>query len=154
MTIITAIMTVLSFYPFTWEQTLILFGLIKGLYDAVVKKQWAKVEEIIRVEAMDLFTKALADEEKRDRVVMAVWNKMPKTLRAIATAEQVEKFVDQIYVTYVKPQARREQIEKGTDKELVKGQTFVSDINPATEKYLQELVEFTFTDNKTDNIFG
>lgn len=115
MEFIAAFMHLLSFYPFTWDQTILLAGVIKLTFDALMKHNWKTAEKIVIDQAMPLVMQALDNETKRDLVVKAVWNQMPKTLRAFASPEQVEKFVDQIYVTMVKPEARRKGLLNKTE---------------------------------------
>lgn len=114
MTLLGVLTTLLQLYPFTFEQTFILLGILKALFDAVVNKQWGKLEKVVMDEALPLFTEALDNEAKRDAVVKEVWSKMPVTLRVLATPDQVEKFVDKIYNLYVKPEAKRKKLVKGT----------------------------------------
>lgn len=119
MTVVLGIFTTLiQLYPFTLEQTLILLGVLKAAFDAIINKQWTKLEKVVMDEALPLFTEALDNEAKRDAVVKKVWESMPMSLRMLAKPDQVEKFVDKIYNLYVKPEAKRQKLEKGTPEPM------------------------------------
>lgn len=112
MEIIALITSLIHLYPFTWEQTLIIGGLLKAVYDAIAKKQWNKIESIIMDQALPLVAEAtLSNKDKRNAVVAAVYMRLPKWMLMIVTKDQLEKIVDYVYVTQIKPMIRREGIE-------------------------------------------
>lgn len=108
------ITTLIQLYPFSLTETIVFIGLIKGLWDALMNKQWKKAEQIIVEEALPLVGEYLSNEEKRDIVVKKLWSRAPKVLRMFATPDQMEKLVDQVYVTMVKPQIDRDGLVKAT----------------------------------------
>lgn len=105
----------ITLYPFNLEQTIILFGIIKAGYDALISREWGKLEKIVVEKALPLFSEMMSNEQKRDAVIKYVWAKMPATVRLFATADQVEKFVDKIYVTQVKPIAKRKDLVRADE---------------------------------------
>lgn len=106
-----------SMWPLPFETTVALGAILYKSVDFIWNKQWKKLEKVVMEEAMPLFSELMSNEEKRDKVVIAVWNSMPKPMRALATAEQVEKFVDLIYNTQVKPKAKREGVYNASKME-------------------------------------
>lgn len=110
MAVLTSILTFLSAWPIPFETTVAIGAILYKLIDFLWKKQWKKLEKVVMEEALPLFNEFMSNEEKRDKVVIAVWNAMPKSMRMVATSEQVEKFVDLIYNTQVKPKAKREGV--------------------------------------------
>lgn len=119
MEIIAFITSLIHLYPFTWEQTLIIGGLLKAVYDAIAKKQWNKIESIIMDQALPLVAEAtLSNKDKRNAVVAAVYMRLPKWMLMIVTKDQLEKIVDYVYVTQIKPMIRREGIENKDSDDL------------------------------------
>jgi hypothetical protein len=104
-----ALTHLLSFYPFSWDQTIILGFVVKGLFDAMMKSDMKKAEKIIFDEALPLVEQALDNETKRDLVVKALWQKAPPAFRAFIKPEDMEKLVDEVYVNVIKPQLRRKE---------------------------------------------
>lgn len=109
MDLVSTLLHLLSFYPFTWDQTLILVFVLKGLFDAMMKSDFKKAEQIIINEALPLVEQALDNETKRDLVVKALWQKAPPSFRAFIKPEDMEKLVDKVYVNVIKPQIRRKE---------------------------------------------
>lgn len=116
MTVIGFITALIQLYPFNLEQTLIIAGILKAAYDALINRQWKKLESVVMEQAFPLITEMLSHEEKRDAVVLAVYKKMPIWFKALVKAEDVDKFVDFVYNNQVKPKAKREGIESPKDK--------------------------------------
>lgn len=110
MTVIGFITALVGMYPFTLEQTFIIIGVLKAVFDAVINRKWKDLEKVVMDQALPLVTEMLSNEEKRDAVVLAVYKKMPPWFRAFAKAEDVDKFVDFVYNTQVKPKAKRMNI--------------------------------------------
>ena len=142
------VVALFQLYPFTFEQTFILLGILKAAYDSIRNRQWSKLEKVVMDEAIPLFQEALSNEAKRDLVVKAVWNKMPRNLRAFASADQVEKFVDMIYQTQVKPEAKRQKIKEPNMKK--------SDVESFMTETLIKKTEqdgwFDFGNDRTEDI--
>jgi len=112
MSVIGFITALIGMYPFTLEQTLIILGVLKAAFDAIMNKEWKKLETVVMNEALPLVTEVLSNEDKRDAVVLAVYKKMPAWFKAFAKAEDVDKFVDFVYNTQVKPKAKRLELPK------------------------------------------
>lgn len=111
MTVIGFITALVGMYPFTLEQTFIIIGVLKAAFDALINRKWKDLEKVVMEQALPLVTEMLSNEEKRDAVVLAVYKKMPAWFRMFAKAEDVDKFVDLIYNTQVKPKAKRMNLE-------------------------------------------
>lgn len=116
MEFVNAFLHLLSFYPFTWDQTLVLAFVIQNLVQFVLKGDMKKAEEIVIKEAFPLVEAALDNEQKRDLVVKALWQKAPPAFRAFIKPEDMEKFVDKVYVNVVKPQIRRQNQQAKENK--------------------------------------
>lgn len=115
------ITTLIHLYPFSLTETIVFLGVLKGLWDAFHKKQWNKMEEIVVEEALPLVGQYLSNEEKRDIVVKKLWSKAPMSWRMFVSPDQMEKFVDQVYVTIVKPKIDRDGIDKVTKDKIEAG---------------------------------
>lgn len=113
MEILGSIAFLMAHFPLSWDQIVALAIGCKMLIDAFKNKQWDKARQIAYDTALPLVTEVLDNKDKRDAVIASVWANMPRSLRAFATAEQVEAMVDSVYVNRVKPEAGRLNLTKG-----------------------------------------
>lgn len=113
MEILGSIAFLMAHFPLSFEQIITIGIGLKMLVDAFKNKQWDKARQIAYDTALPLVTEVMSNKDKRDAVITAVWAQMPRSLRAIATAEQVEQMIDEVYVARVKSEAGRLNLVKG-----------------------------------------
>lgn len=102
------LLTIGQFLAAHWDTILLLVGSGKMMLDAAKQNQWNKVNEEIHKTALPLFESALSNEERRDAVVAACYKVMPKWFKLIVSGEQLDRFIDMVYNTQVKPLAKRQ----------------------------------------------
>lgn len=111
--IVGAITTLISVYPFNFEQTVAIVLSGKALIDMLFKRQWKQAQDIAYSTGMELFEAVMDDGQKRDAVVAMVYDKMPKLFRDKFSEQEVETMVEIIYNMRVKKDAQKQGLVKG-----------------------------------------
>lgn len=106
------IFSLLQAYPLSIPDTLAIVSVIWLLLQHLIKMQWDKLAKVAEETAMPLFDSIMANEQKRDKVLLAMYAVTPGWFKLLVKFEQVDAFFDNIYATKIKPTYLRDKSGK------------------------------------------
>lgn len=108
---------VLQFYPFSLADTLALIPSLILFFQYLVKGQWDKLGQQAKALSLEAYEKIATDTQKRKEVLGKIEQSVPAVLKPIITTDALDKMINMVYLTQVKPAAKEAGLIKGEPAE-------------------------------------
>lgn len=142
------IQAVAAFYPFSFTDTLALIPSVILFFQYLIKGQWDKLGNQAKFVGLEMYEKIATDTEKRQAVLSKVEQSIPVLLKPLMNKESLDKMINTVYLTEVKPAAIEAGLIKGTPPEEPKEENRIQELandmlGAAAGKLVEAIPEFT-----------
>lgn len=97
-----------SYWPLSLAETIAIGNTLFICGQLLIKGEFKKLAEVAEKQAMPLFGSMLEDDQRRDRVLTAMYAAAPVWFKKIVTYQQIDTYFDELYAARLKPKAKRE----------------------------------------------